>query len=151
MSYYYTFATFLFQELLVLRKEMNINFLHNTGISKNTKNELNPKTVVFVGHKSDINEWIRIPLKQRLILCTKVFTYSKKRKLWYYDKTIILTTKFPITTVVRKNGTQTPDATHIQSHIDSIHSPHNTRNTIMKLCMKSTKFQRGTSLSVNRS
>ena len=67
-----------------------------------------------------------------------------------YHKTI-LTTKFPITTVARKNGTQTSEATHIQSHIDSIHSPHKTRNTIIKLCMKSTKFHRGKSLSGNRS
>ena len=55
-----------------------------------------------------------------------------------------LTTRFPITTVARKKGTQTYDATHMQTHMDSIHSPHRTRKTIMKLCMKSTKFQRGT-------
>ena len=53
------------------------------------------------------------------------------------------TTKFPITTVARKKGTQTLLATHMQSHMDSIHSPQSTRNTIMKLCMKSIKFHRG--------
>ena len=55
----------------------------------------------------------------------------------------LLTTRFPMTTVARKKGTQTLEATHIQSHIDSIHSPQRTRNTIMKLCMKSMKFHRG--------
>jgi hypothetical protein len=29
--------------------------------------------------------------------------------------------------------------------MDSIHSPQSTLNTIMKLCMKSVKFQRGMS------
>ena len=62
-----------------------------------------------------------------------------------------LTTRFPITTVARKKGTQTYDATHMQTHMDSIHSPHKTRNTIMKLCIKSTKFQRGISLFKNLS
>ena len=35
------------------------------------------------------------------------------------------------------------NGTYMQSHIDSIHSPQRTRNTIMKLCMKSVKFHRG--------
>ena len=56
-----------------------------------------------------------------------------------------------MTTVARKNGTQTLLATHMQSHMDSIHSPHSTRKTIMKLCMKSVKFQRGITLFGNRS
>ena len=56
-----------------------------------------------------------------------------------------------MTTVARKNGIQTFEATSMQSHMDSIHSPHNTRKTIMKLCMKSTKFQRGISLDGNLS
>ena len=56
-----------------------------------------------------------------------------------------------MTTVARKKGTQTYEDTHIHTHIDSIHSPHKTLNTIMKLCMKSTKFQRGSSLFRNLS
>ena len=52
-------------------------------------------------------------------------------------------TRFPINTVARKYGTQAFPATQRQSHIDSIHSPHNTRNTIIKLCKKSVKFHRG--------
>ena len=36
-----------------------------------------------------------------------------------------------------------------KSHIDSIHSPQ--RKTIMKLCMKSVKFQRGIIFCGNRS
>ena len=63
----------------------------------------------------------------------------------------LLTTKLPMTTVAKKKGMQTLEATNIQSHIDSIHSPHKTRKTIMKLCMKSTKFQRGISLDGKRS
>ena len=39
----------------------------------------------------------------------------------------------------------------MQSHIDSIHSPQRTRNTIMKLCMKSVKFHRGIIFWGNRS
>jgi hypothetical protein len=62
-----------------------------------------------------------------------------------------LTTRFPMTTVARKKGTQTLEATCMQSHIDSIHSPHSTRKTIMKLCMKSVKFQRGIIFSGKRS
>ena len=62
-----------------------------------------------------------------------------------------LTTKLPMTTVAKKNGMQTFEATSIQSHIDSIHSPHNTRKTIMKLCMKSVKFHRGISFHGKRS
>ena len=61
------------------------------------------------------------------------------------------TTRLPITTVARKNGMQVESPTSIQSHMDSIHSPHRTRNTIMKECMKSMKCQRGSSLSGNRS
>lgn len=57
----------------------------------------------------------------------------------------ILTTRLPITTVAKKNGIQETSPTYIQSHMDSIHSPHSTRNTIMKECMKSVKFQRGNS------
>ena len=53
------------------------------------------------------------------------------------------TTRLPMTTVARKKGTQTLLATHMQSHMDSIHSPHSTRKTIMKLCMKSMKFHLG--------
>ena len=56
-----------------------------------------------------------------------------------------------MTTVARKNGIQTFEATSMQSHMDSIHSPHNTRKTIMNECMKSTKFQRGISLKGNLS
>ena len=63
----------------------------------------------------------------------------------------LLTTKLPMTTVAKKNGMQTFEATSIQSHIDSIHSPHNTRKTIMKLCMKSVKFHRGISFHGKRS
>ena len=78
--------------------------------------------------------------------------WKKKLKMWSSPIIIFkLTTRFPITTVARKKGTQTLDATHIQSHIDSIHSPHSTRKTIMKLCMKSVKFQRGIVLFGNLS
>jgi hypothetical protein len=55
------------------------------------------------------------------------------------------TTKLPMTTVARKKGTHGAPETLMQSHIDSIHSPHNTRNTIIKECIKSLKFQRGIS------
>lgn len=61
-----------------------------------------------------------------------------------------LTTKFPMTTVAKKNGIHDTSPTSMQSHIDSIHSPHSTRNTIMNECMKSVKFQRGISPSGNR-
>lgn len=67
------------------------------------------------------------------------------------DNKAVLTTKLPITTVARKNGMHETSPTSIQSHIDSIHSPHRTRNTIMNECMKSVKFQRGISPSGNRS
>ncbi|GIX70908.1 hypothetical protein CEXT_614291 [Caerostris extrusa] len=43
-----------------------------------------------------------------------------------------LTTRLPITTVERKNGRHVHPLTSRQSHIDSIHSPQRTRNTIMK-------------------
>lgn len=59
------------------------------------------------------------------------------------------TTRLPMTTVARKKGTQAAPATSMQSHMDSIHSPHSTRKTIMKECMKSSKFQRGTAPSKN--
>ena len=54
-----------------------------------------------------------------------------------------------MTTVAKKNGIQDQSPTSMQSHIDSIHSPHNTRNTIMKECMKSVKFHLGMSPSGN--
>jgi len=66
-------------------------------------------------------------------------------------KAVILTTKFPMTTVAKKNGIQDQSPTSIQSHMDSIHSPHNTRNTIINECMKSVKFHLGISLSGKRS
>ena len=50
-------------------------------------------------------------------------------------------------TIRRKYGTHAFPATQRQSHIDSIHSPHRTRNTIIKLCKKSVKFHRGSSQS----
>ena len=89
-----------------------------------------------------------------------------------------------MTTVARKKGTQTFEATHLwnslkirvsiwglqwmnyhfslnwkfvssnthmQPHIDSIHSPQRTRKTIMKLCMKSVKFHLGIIFWGNRS
>lgn len=62
----------------------------------------------------------------------------------------ILTTKLPMTTVAKKNGMHDTSPTSIQSHIDSIHSPHNTRNTIMNECIKSVKFHRGISPSGNK-
>ena len=52
-------------------------------------------------------------------------------------------TRFPISTVARKYGTHAFPDTHMQSHIDSIHSPQRTRNTIMKLCKKSMKCHLG--------
>lgn len=42
-------------------------------------------------------------------------------------------TKLAMRTVAKKYGTHAGPATYMQSHIDSIHSPHKTRNTIMKL------------------
>lgn len=66
-------------------------------------------------------------------------------------QTHILTTKFPMTTVARKNGIQDTSPTYMQSHMDSIHSPQSTLNTIMKECMKSVKFHRGNSPPGNRS
>lgn len=60
-----------------------------------------------------------------------------------------LTTRFPITTVAKKNGMQEASPTSMQSHIDSIHSPHKTRNTIINECMKSVKFHLGSSPSGN--
>lgn len=61
------------------------------------------------------------------------------------------TTRLPITTVARKNGIHDTSPTNIQSHIDSIHSPHNTLKTIMNECMKSVKFHLGNSCSGNLS
>lgn len=55
-----------------------------------------------------------------------------------------------MTTVARKNGIHDTSPTNIQSHIDSIHSPHSTRNTIMNECIKSVKFHRGISPSGNK-
>lgn len=63
----------------------------------------------------------------------------------------ILTTRLPMTTVARKNGIQDQSPTNIQSHMDSIHSPQSTRNTIINECMKSVKFHRGNSPSTNLS
>lgn len=56
-----------------------------------------------------------------------------------------------MTTVAKKNGMHVESPTSMQSHMDSIHSPHSTRNTIMNECIKSVKFQRGSSLSGKRS
>lgn len=56
-----------------------------------------------------------------------------------------------MTTVAKKKGMQETSPTYIQSHIDSIHSPHKTRNTIMKECMKSVKFHLGNSPPGKRS
>ena len=56
-----------------------------------------------------------------------------------------LTMKFPMTTAGMKNGIAAPGLVALmQSHRGSIHSPHNTLNTIMKACQKSLKFHRGT-------
>lgn len=55
-----------------------------------------------------------------------------------------------MTTVARKNGIHDTSPTNIQSHIDSIHSPHSTRNTIINECIKSVKFHRGISPSGNK-
>lgn len=63
----------------------------------------------------------------------------------------LLTTRLPITTVARKNGIQDTSPTNMQSHIDSIHSPHNTLNTIINECIKSIKFHLGTAPSGNLS
>ena len=72
-------------------------------------------------------------------------------------------TRFPTRTVAMKYGMQALPLTKMQSHIDSIHSPQRTRNTIIKLtkrifvskmyfwiigmleylCMKSVKFHLG--------
>ena len=60
------------------------------------------------------------------------------------------TTRLPITTVARKKGTQAPPVTSIQSHMDSIHSPHKTLNIIINEWPKSVKFQRGSSPPGNR-
>lgn len=55
------------------------------------------------------------------------------------------TTRFPIITVARKKGTHDASPTSMQSHMDSIHSPHSTLKMIMKECQKSVKFHRGSS------
>ena len=44
----------------------------------------------------------------------------------------IRTTKFPMTNVNKKNGMHGHPAHSKQIHIDSIHSPHKTRKTILK-------------------
>lgn len=67
------------------------------------------------------------------------------------DFAFILTTKLPMTTVAKKNGMQETSPTSMQSHMDSIHSPHSTRKTIIKECMKSVKFHLGKSPSGKRS
>lgn len=56
-----------------------------------------------------------------------------------------------MTTVAKKNGMQAVSQTSMQSHMDSIHSPQSTRNTIINECMKSVKFHRGISLPGKRS
>lgn len=86
---------------------------------------------------------------------------KKRLRTWKTDKVYprkriipdfrTLTTRLPITTVARKNGIQDTSPTNIQSHIDSIHSPHSTLNTIINECMKSVKFHLGRSPSGNRS
>ena len=53
------------------------------------------------------------------------------------------TTKLPMTTLAKKKGTQGAPATSMHPHIDSTHSPHKTRKTIIKECIKSLKFHRG--------
>ena len=50
-------------------------------------------------------------------------------------------TRFPTNTVAMKYGIQAFPLTKIQSHIDSIHSPQSTRNTIMKLERKFFFFE----------
>ena len=55
------------------------------------------------------------------------------------------TTRLPMIIVVRKNGTQWKPQQCMQSQVNSIHSPHRTRNTIMNEWRKSWKFQRGIS------
>lgn len=64
---------------------------------------------------------------------------------------VVLTTRLPMTTVAKKKGIHDTSPTSMQSHMLSIHSPHNTLNTIMKLCMKSVKFHLGRSPSGKRS
>ena len=73
---------------------------------------------------------------QSLFISTFYLTHSNAMQL---------TTKFPITNVSRKKGMHILPLHHIQSHIDSIHSPHSTRKTIMNECKKSIKCQRGCS------
>lgn len=63
---------------------------------------------------------------------------------------LLLTTRLPMTTVAKKNGIHVGSPTSKQSHMDSIHSPHNTRNTIMNECKKSVKFHLGSSWSLNK-
>lgn len=62
---------------------------------------------------------------------------------------VVRTTRLPMTTVAKKNGMHVGSPTSKQSHMDSIHSPHNTRNTIMNECRKSVKFHLGSSWSLN--
>lgn len=64
---------------------------------------------------------------------------------------IILTTRLPMIMVNKKNGTQAYPDTFIHIHMDSIHSPHKTRNTIMNECKKVLKPHLGSSPSSNSS
>lgn len=50
-----------------------------------------------------------------------------------------------MTYVSRKNGTHAGPLELVQDHMDSIHSPHNTRKIIIKECRKSMKLHLGMS------
>lgn len=82
--------------------------------------------------------------KNSQILGWKLLDFRHKRV-----SSVVHTTRLPMTTVAKKNGMHVGSPTSKQSHIDSIHSPHNTRNTIMNECRKSVKFHLGSSWSLN--
>jgi hypothetical protein len=113
---------------------------------------LNASAILFVSlsavgaDKLDEPKLDKSKAKKRLRTCREISKF-KRFSIFYINK--VRTTKFPITTVARKNGMQDTSPTYMQSHILSIHSPHNTRNTIINECMKSVKFHRGISASLN--
>ena len=93
---------------------------HKTnGICQFARTESRQQTIAYCHQKRYWCEWekdgdLGHPTLILMILCS-------------------LTTRLPMTTVARKKGTQTLEETSMQSHMDSIHSPHSTRKTIMKL------------------
>ena len=134
---------------LIKTKLLKMSFLTN---SLNLLILLNASVSLFVPSSSLVApDRFEAPKLDKSKAKKRFKTYKRDNNSKYCSKcwaiflyhTTSLTTKFPMTTVARKKGTHTLEATHMQSHIDSIHSPHRTRKTIIKLCMKSVKFHLG--------